>query len=892
MFCPQCGTKLAEGVRFCYRCGCRLADFIPDLEEEAPRGEAAPAEEEPQPAPAAPAVEPPPAEAEAATVAPVEPEAEEPPPDVAEVSAVTAAVPLREPPPTIPEVPTAKPVEPVEERPPAEEEAPRAASAEPRVEPVPAEAPHPAEQAPPPTHVPVILVDESHKERTNQQGWAEFLTRLKERGKVSVRDKKPLTKALLRGKDVLVVGGPEHPWVIGRGADRWSEDEIAATEQFVRQGGGLLVLGDGLASAETVSALTAPFGITFSRDDVGDVVAGADEISSHPLTARVSSLRLGSVGGIGGLYLQVQDPAVAVARYQGRPVLAYCAHQQGQVVVLSSLAAFSDKFIDRADNAVLLDNILRQLSGPGPVEPERSTEVKSAEKAQPKRAAVATEAGAAGEELESPHPATGLAARLARARERAAPLQETLAARAKEVAASVQEAVSTTIEEVGEPAAQSLAARAREVAESVQDTVAAKAKEMAGPDEESLVTRAKGAAASVQDAVAAKAREAAAVAREAMAPEAEQPPAPAEGTAPGQAQPRHAPGEVELWVNLFGDEDTAVHFDFAEHLQNFRQGLPPLAWEEGALDFVRGLCKPEDDPWTCDLPFTSPEPWSAVNYLRRVLYHLTQGRISYFIDAETKQRRGGYYRMATIPAVANMNQQRFEVRHPITLTEEPFLGEWPGAMSLHFGAVAGGIYLTPYRFLIAADQSWLAGDEDRRVPLPFLSFWAKVDFRAVLRVLGAEGVPMLVERQGTPVPKRLARRMWFEPVESWQAQGNLEIMAITGWEMELTLVEGRRGGDGIREPSPDQAWAFFGYRVTKPQGRPEFVAMVPPLILPGNKQVLKGIQGDFQFLRSKHATADALELIALARVARDNGLRHSPDLVSWPIPLQDGPYTI
>lgn len=33
--------------------------------------------------------------------------------------------------------------------------------------------------------------------------------------------KKPVTKGLLRGKDILAVGGPEHPWVLGCGADRW-----------------------------------------------------------------------------------------------------------------------------------------------------------------------------------------------------------------------------------------------------------------------------------------------------------------------------------------------------------------------------------------------------------------------------------------------------------------------------------------------------------------------------------------------------------------------------------------------------------------------------------------------------------------------------------------------
>jgi hypothetical protein len=58
----------------------------------------------------------------------------------------------------------------------------------------------------------------------------------------------------------------------------------------------------------------------------------------------------------------------------------------------------------------------------------------------------------------------------------------------------------------------------------------------------------------------------------------------------------------------------------------------------------------------------------------------------------------------------------------------------------------------------------------------------------------------------------------------------------------------------------------------------------------------------FAFFRSGRApgitllehlfTAPGLMFIALAKVARDNGLRHSPDLVSWPVPLQDAPYPV
>jgi hypothetical protein len=248
--------------------------------------------------------------------------------------------------------------------------------------------------------------------------------------------------------------------------------------------------------------------------------------------------------------------------------------------------------------------------------------------------------------------------------------------------------------------------------------------------------------------------------------------------------------------------------------------------------------------------------------------------------------------MAILPAVANMNQQRLEARHPITLGEESLLGEWTVAMTPHFGGIGGGMYLTTHRFLLLADQALLSRDEVKTPPLPYLSFWAKVDFRTVLGMLGADGVPLWVETQAKPLPKRLSRRMWFEPVESWQADKDLEVMAIVAWEMELVLVEGRRDGDGIREPVPEQAWAFFGYRVTRANGQQEFVAMVPPLILPRKKQVLTGIRGDFQFLQSKHEATDALDLIAMAKIARDNALMHSPELSSWPVPLQEGPYPL
>jgi hypothetical protein len=134
--------------------------------------------------------------------------------------------------------------------------------------------------------------------------------------------------------------------------------------------------------------------------------------------------------------------------------------------------------------------------------------------------------------------------------------------------------------------------------------------------------------------------------------------------------------------------------------------------------------------------------------------------------------------------------------------------------------------------------------------------------------------------------------MWFEPLGSWQEEENLKIVSITSWQMDLMFVEGHRRGDGVRRPGPDQDWIFFGYRVTRVDGRQEFVAMIPHFIVPRSKQVRKGIQAGFEYLRSQSTTTDALDLIALATVARDNELLHSADLISWPVPLQEAPYQV
>lgn len=173
---------------------------------------------------------------------------------------------------------------------------PESGELEPRL---PVEGSAPEEQAIPPKEPPrrrrpVIGVDQSHKERTHTADYAELKARLGAHGKVSVRTEKPLSPSFLHGKDMFAIGGPEHPWIFGRGADWWEEEEVGLIWRFVARGGALLVMGDSLASAERMNAVTAPFGIAISGDLVGDVTVGSEGILPHPVTEGVKEIALGN----------------------------------------------------------------------------------------------------------------------------------------------------------------------------------------------------------------------------------------------------------------------------------------------------------------------------------------------------------------------------------------------------------------------------------------------------------------------------------------------------------------------------------------------------------------------------------------------------------------------
>jgi len=206
-----------------------------------------------------------------------------------------------------------------------------------------------------------ILIDESHKERTWTDDFEPFKRYLRKRGRITVECDGPITSSKLEGVKMVVVGGPEKSWLFDRKADLWHDEEIVDMRQYVKDGGCLLVMGDKLSDAERLSALTQPFGISFSRVTVGDVSIHRSDMARHPVLEGVNEFRLGNFHGSGGYFLNVIEPAFALAWVGGQPVLAACYFGHGMVVAISNLMVFSERHLSEVDNEVFLEKLVDEV---------------------------------------------------------------------------------------------------------------------------------------------------------------------------------------------------------------------------------------------------------------------------------------------------------------------------------------------------------------------------------------------------------------------------------------------------------------------------------------------------------------------------------------------------
>jgi nucleotide-binding universal stress UspA family protein len=194
---------------------------------------------------------------------------------------------------------------------------------------------------------------------------------------VHCNDGEPLSREKLAGRDVLVIAHPsEERWerTTKTGSPRFEPGELEAIEEFVREGGGLIVFGETEQEkyGSNLNELLAPFAIHLENDTVQDYehhagapswilaeLADGGRGSDGDVLARVRQAclyRATTISSSNGA--RVLARAHTTASLPGAPLIATSRHGLGHVVVLADSDLFGDDCIDELDHRALWLNLV------------------------------------------------------------------------------------------------------------------------------------------------------------------------------------------------------------------------------------------------------------------------------------------------------------------------------------------------------------------------------------------------------------------------------------------------------------------------------------------------------------------------------------------------------
>jgi len=160
----------------------------------------------------------------------------------------------------------------------------------------------------------------------------------------------PITSSALEGYDVFV---------IPQAHDYYFLSEVTAIQEFVLNGGGLLIIGDD--SPYIYTDLTKFVGITWESGGYGGYT---NDITPHPVTEGVNTAYFGSPMS----RLFVSLPAQDIIRDNGRNVLlAVSEIKAGAVAAIADEDSINDWSILNADNLKLANNIIDWLKTRPPI---------------------------------------------------------------------------------------------------------------------------------------------------------------------------------------------------------------------------------------------------------------------------------------------------------------------------------------------------------------------------------------------------------------------------------------------------------------------------------------------------------------------------------------------
>lgn len=190
-----------------------------------------------------------------------------------------------------------------------------------------------------------------------------------------------LSKAVLSEVDVLILphaATADWEHTVGYGSPVLAQEEISAIQEFVSNGGGLLVLGENEQAkyGNNFNELISRYGVKLSNETVQDPARNFKEVASWPkpefptlllsdfrfmvhevVLYRTGTLELAS-DFAGEVFLRTSESALPAQA----AVAAAIRDGNGQVVVIADSDIFGDDSINDLDNAKLLLNVLGFLA--------------------------------------------------------------------------------------------------------------------------------------------------------------------------------------------------------------------------------------------------------------------------------------------------------------------------------------------------------------------------------------------------------------------------------------------------------------------------------------------------------------------------------------------------
>jgi hypothetical protein len=163
---------------------------------------------------------------------------------------------------------------------------------------------------------------------------------------IDVKESGTISSSILEGYSGLICAGPTLAY---------SASELIAIENFVLNGGGLLVTGQ--YRPDVTSTLTGFAGIYWL--DYWNYSASVTDITTHEITQNINSIYVDYIN----CYLQTSSPAVDLARLSDGKIILAASEQTGRIVSLATGYSLYDYYINLEDNFDLGLNIISWILG-------------------------------------------------------------------------------------------------------------------------------------------------------------------------------------------------------------------------------------------------------------------------------------------------------------------------------------------------------------------------------------------------------------------------------------------------------------------------------------------------------------------------------------------------